>query len=647
MFYYQTFVNDSSFKGSEPLTYSSNKQLDLGSIVTIELKKKLVIGFLARQTRPPDFATKPIRKVFDLPPLPRTSLQLASWMLTYYPSSVGATTQQFLPKKLPDSPISSRRSEGVSKQPLALPDLTAEQERAIKGVDGAGTYLLHGETASGKTRVYMELAAKTLAQGRNAVILTPEIGLTPQLTLNFARAFGDASVLVTHSQLTEKARVEVWLKIIHETSPLIVIGPRSALFSPLTNVGLIVLDESHEPSYKQDQLPHYHAGKVAAQLASLHHAALVLGSATPSVCDYFLAKQKSRPILRMKDPATTAVHNTTNVLVVDIKNRSQFSRDRHISDRLLSAIDKALASRQQSLLFLNRRGTARAILCENCAWQAVCPRCNLPLTYHGDTYVLRCHTCGFKAPTVSSCPVCRNPNVLLRSIGTKAVVDKITSIYPDSRIQRFDNDNNRSERLEQHYDSVFSGEVDILVGTQVLAKGLDLPQLGLVGVIAADSSLTFPDYTSQERTYQLLRQVMGRVGRGHQRNSTIIVQTYAPENPALQAAVKGDWQTFYDSEIEQRQKFMFPPFCFLLKLSCRRASPKSCQQVAGALVQKLCSEKLRIIIDGPVPAFQEKIGTKLYQWQLVIKSKDRKELLKVISLLPSGWSYDIDPLNLL
>jgi primosomal protein N' (replication factor Y) len=258
---------------------------------------------------------------------------------------------------------------------------------------------------------------------------------------------------------------------------------------------------------------------------------------------------------------------------------------------------------------------------------------------------MRCHTCNYKATLPNSCPECKNPEVVLKSIGTKAVADDIASLFPEAKIMRFDTDNKKSERIEQHYEAVHSGNIDIIVGTQTLAKGLDLPSLGLVGVIIADTSLYFPDFSAQERTYQLLHQVIGRIGRGH-RESEAIIQTYMPDNAIIKQVTTNDWDEFYNNELMERERFLFPPFCYLLKLTCRRSTIRSVQLATAKLATKLMDDGLRVLVEGPSPSFHERVDNK-YCWQLVIKSKNRVELLKIISQLPSGWSYDIDPMNLL
>lgn len=645
MNYYEVIVNSSSYRGRELLTYQSEQKLATGKVVSVQLRSTSTLGIIVHEVVKPRFATKPIGSIIDLLALPPELIKLALWLSEYYPAGLGSIGQQFLPKNLTSTTIPQERTDvNVPHIFDKLPPLTEDQQNVVSKITASGTYMIHGETGTGKTRVYIELAQRTLSEGKSVVILTPEISLTPQLAKNFKAAFGD-QVIVTHSGLTDKERRTAWLRILTSTVPLLIIGPRSALFTPLQSIGLVVIDESHEPSYKQEQSPHYLTSKVAAKLAELHKAVLVLGSATPSISDYFVAQQKNKPILRMKNIAQTSTFKPPQIEIVDLKSRSDFSKSPYLSDTLLSAIDQSLRSGEQTLLFLNRRGTARIILCDQCGWQALCDHCNLPLTYHGDSYIMRCHTCGRTKPAASYCPACNNPKIVLKSIGTKAIVENISSIFPNARIQRFDTDNKKSERIEQHYTSIFSGNIDIIIGTQILAKGLDLPKLSVVGVVIADTSLNFPDYTADERTYQLLRQVIGRVGRGH-RDSSVILQTYDPSNFIVQAAASNSWDDFYSREIAIREKYLFPPFCFVLKLTCRRASSNAAQKKAEIFVDTIREMGIRVLIDGPSPSLHEKIGTK-YQWQLVIKAKQRAELLKVIDVLPTDWSYDLDPLNLL
>ncbi len=598
------------------------------------------------ETDKPPFATKAIAKVISGKPIPKALTDLAVWLQGYYPAALGTIGQLLLPRTLLAVSRDRQKTDKIKGTATAydLPPLTKSQAAILKRIPSQpATVLLHGETGTGKTRVYIELAKRQLKRGKSVLVLVPEISLTPQVAAEFQKSFPGA-VIILHSNLTDAQRRNIWFEIVNAQRPLVLVGPRSALFAPLANIGLIIADECHDTAYKQEQAPYYHAVRVAAKLASVHGATYVMGSATPPVADYYVADAKRAPILRMTELATKNPVSASAV-IVDLRDKSNFSRQAHLSNQLLDAVSHALSSNQQALVFLNRRGTARLILCENCGWQALCPRCDLPLTYHGDKHAMRCHTCGFSAEAVSACPECRSAEIVFKSIGTKSIVSELEKAFPKARIMRFDTDNKKAERLEAHYEAVHSGKVDILVGTQMLTKGLDLPKLSVVGVVMADTSLYFPDYTASERTYQLLRQVLGRIGRGHLAG-TAIIQTYDPDSVVIQAAVNKDWDSFYRSEIAERRQFRFPPFCHLLKLTCSRASPKSAQSAGNKLVGLLRNSGINAEIIGPLPSFHEKVQGK-YQWQIVLKSKGRHELVKAIRLLPAGWSYDIDPTHLL
>jgi primosomal protein N' (replication factor Y) len=669
MEFYEIYVASARYQKIEPLTYASEQPLEPGMVVIVPLGRSQVLGLTHAKVPKPSFACKPVVRTLQNIVLPEVLPRLFMWLQNYYPSGSGATAQLLLPsslltkkadtiEKLTDEDTkTATKSQKITSMHdgTALPSLTAEQTAALKIMDTSQKhhFLLHGETGSGKTRIYIERAKKALAAGTSALILTPEIGLTPQLAETFAATFGER-VIIMHSELTAKVRREYWLRIAHAHEPLIIIGPRSALFVPLKSIGLIVVDEFHEPAYKQEQAPRYQAIRVAAALAGLHKAEVIYGSATPPVAEYYLAEQTGMPIIRLQKQARGEIASGVKTEIINLADKSNFSRHGFLSDTLLQAIERSLINKEQVLIYLNRRGTARLVLCQNCGWQALCPRCDLPLTYHGDGHHLRCHTCGYQASAPLSCPVCASTDLQYRTMGTKALVETLQGFFPHARIQRFDTDLGTKDRLDKHYTNVRAGNVDILVGTQMLGKGLDLPKLGLVGVVAADTSLYMPDFTASERTYQLLHQVLGRVGRGHPLASgdgRVIIQSYVPDNAVLQAAVQKDWQTFYNVELIERQTFLFPPFCYLLKISASRKSSASAEKAIAALHHQLETTKLKVRLSDPAPSFYEHTHG-LYHWQLVLKSKDRNELLKALKALQtaplsSGWTYDLDPANLL
>jgi len=646
MYYYEVLVSSPRYHKRETLTYASGQKLAQGSLVALPLRNREELGIVVEATAKPSFKTKEISRVLTGQPLPEASLNLLNWIAEYYPAPWGYITSLFMPRSLLQTarvkplPLPDNVSLG------ALPPLTPEQQTTLNVIEktSSRSFLLHGDTGSGKTRVYIELARKQLENGKNVLILTPEIGLTPQLVREFEHAFKQ-QVLVLHSNLTISQRRAAWLQVLVAKHPLIVVGPRSALFAPFSNLGLVVVDESHETAYKQEQAPRYDARRVAGKLAELHTAQLILASATPPVSDYYIATARKLPLLRMTKLATSQKPAAPLIEVVMARDKERFTRHPQLSDDLLDALQLSLNKGEQSLVFLNRRGSARLVLCKVCGWQAICPNCGLPLTYHGDHHHLRCHTCGHTQPAVSRCPDCGNTDIVFRSLGTKSIVEALAHFFPKARIQRFDTDNLRNERIEEHFASVSSGKVDILVGTQLLAKGLDLPKLGFVGVVSADTSLSFPDYTAEERTYQMISQVIGRIGRGH-RAGRALIQTFHPGSPAIQAAIDKDWASFYENELAQRQQFGFPPFFYLLKLTAARKTSASAQKAAEALVYELREQHLPVFIVGPSPSFYEKSAGE-YRWQLIIKAKDRSQLIKVIDLLPANWTYDLDPTNLL
>ncbi len=646
-YYYQVLVGSQHYHGKVSLTYSYDELLVVGSIVTVPLKNVHVLGVVVSKEPAPIFKTKLISGALPLQPLPKSSLELLNWIRNYYPAPLGTITSQFLPTELAHHKNNRELKENNIISKLKLPNLTKEQLSILKKIQTSTdqrTFLLHGDTGTGKTRIYIELAASTLEKKKSVLILTPEIGLTPQLVHSFEQSLG-IKVVVLHSNLTPKEKRQSWLDVMESKDPVVVIGPRSALFAPFSNLGLIVVDEAHDGAYKQEQAPYYRALHVAGKLANIHGSLLVIGSATPDITDYYVAKAKGVTLLRMQELAVNIKAAKPQIIIVDRRSKDLFSKNPYFSNPLIKEIGSTLEHNEQVLIFLNRRGTARQVICSNCGWQSLCPNCDLLLTYHGDSHLMLCHTCGYKTPALGQCPICNSPDIIYKTIGTKSVVDSLSKLFPKARIDRFDADNKKADRFEQHYHRALNGEIDILVGTQLLVKGLDLPKLSLVGVINADSSMSFPDFTAEEHTYQLLTQIIGRIGRGHIAGKAII-QTYQPDSEIIDAAVKKDWSKFYNNQLQERHQFLFPPFCYLLKLTCTRKTQKSGQDAASDLIKKLQDLKLKIQIIGPSPSFYEK-SKKGYNWQIVIKSKVRNNLLEVIKVLPSGWSYNVDPTNLL
>ena len=641
--YYKVWVASQQFHGKDSLTYYSNEILAKGQIVSVPLQRKSVLGVIDCSTAKPKFVTKLILQCWPYI-IPSQSLRLMTWLFGYYPAPLGTTTELFTPPPL-GKKVLTHTDNTPTPEIAKLPNLTTEQASIVQqiAISRPGSILLHGDTGTGKTRIYLELTLRALRSKRSVMILTPEIGLTEQLRKTFESNFGTA-VIVTHSDMTPAQRRQIWLQIATSITPLIIIGPRSAVFAPVSNLGLIVMDEAHDGAYKQEQSPYYQTSRVAARLARLHDAHFIMGTATPLLADYYAFSQKSLPILRMSTSALPIKTKTTH-LIVDLREKQLFSRSPWLSTPLLKEIDLCLERSEQTLLFLNRRGSARLVLCDKCGWQAMCPHCDVALTYHQDQHLVRCHSCDFSDHTPSSCPICGASELIFRSIGTKALETEIKRLYPQARIARFDRDTEKSLRLSSQYSDLHDGTIDILIGTQSISKGFDLPKLSVVGIIQADGGLQIPDFTSNERTFQLISQVSGRVGRGHIAGK-MILQTFQPDSPLIADALSKDYAHFYAKELAERKAYHFPPYYFLLKVSFARASSKSAQSACQKIANSIKPKNNSYIVEGPTPRFIEKISGR-YAWNLIIKAQSRSTLLKIVTYLPANCTYDLDPSDLL
>lgn len=646
MHYYEVAPRKIIRAGTDFLTYQSAEPLNIGQIVTIPVGRQQLVGVVWRKATKPDFAIKDITSVIATTPIPQPLLTTLTWISQYYDTPVATVLQTALPRGVEKTRrIKDTATHIDSKIPLRT-DFTVDQARAIKTLDSSpsGTTLLHGVTGSGKTAVYIDQAAKAIAAQKSVIILVPEIALTSQLVEQFAQHFDD--VIVAHSRQTEAERHILWQTALDSTKPKIIIGPRSALFIPLASIGLIVVDEMHEPSFKQEQSPRYSALRVAGILGHEHVAKIILGSATPPIAEYYLASKTDQQIIAMTHPArpdTVKPH----IELVDLTKRQNFSRHRFISNTLFTQIETTLAASKQALIFHNRRGSAPTTLCENCGWQAGCPRCFVPLTLHADQHTLRCHICGFSDRVPTSCPVCHEPSIIHKGIGTKLIETELKKLFSKATIARFDGDSDAEDTVDKRYSELKNGDIDIIIGTQVIAKGLDLPNLRTVGVIQADAGLSLPDFASPERTFQLLAQVVGRVGRSHH-ETNVIVQSFQPTHPAVQLGIAQNYHDFYEHTLNLRKRANFPPFCFLLKLTCTYKTEKTAIKNAMQLVQTLRQKAPSSIeILGPTPAFYER-QRDTYRWQLTLKSRKRSDLIKALEFLPpTHWQFELDPTSLL
>ncbi|MDB5161648.1 MAG: hypothetical protein JWM52_156 [Candidatus Saccharibacteria bacterium] len=632
--------------GSATFTYSSETSLLVGQIVTIEVGKKELIGVIISKVSKPSYVTKLISSVIEPTALPEPLIGLALWLADYYTTPLATVLQTLLPRGLDKKRRLRAQTIQTSVRDRTKIVFNKDQVRALKDISEAsqGTIILQGVTGSGKTEIYKEIARRTIADGKSVIMLVPEISLTSQLISEFATDFPD--MIVTHSHMGEAQRHLAWKEALDTDTPRVAIGPRSALFLPLKQLGAIMIDESHEPSYKQEQSPRYSALRAASILGTLSGAPVILGSATPSIADRYLAEANGRPIVRLDTPARTNA-KTPNIELVDMTKRGGFKKHRFLSDLLIQSIEKNLVNEKQTLIFHNRRGSASTTLCENCGWTAMCPNCFVPLILHNDTYQLSCHICGFHEKVPTSCPVCQSADIIHKGIGTKLIESELRKLFPKARIARFDSDNKADETVHKLYEDLYKGNIDIAIGTQVVAKGLDLPKLRTVGVIQADSGLSLPDYAAAERAFQLLAQVIGRVGRD-EHASEVIVQSYQPTNPVIQFGLRQDYEGFYIYMLDERKKAYFPPFTYLLKLTTIYATERSAIQAAQRMAHLLRKEiHPDVHILGPTPSFYERVRDS-YRWQLVLKSPKREHLIKALELIPpTHWQSELDPASLL
>ena len=537
--------------------------------------------------------------------------------------------------------------------------LTDAQEQALaritKTLDDPGvlprSVLLHGVTGSGKTEVYLRAIAHAVGLGKQAIYLVPEIALTPQ-TVGLVNERFPGSTAVLHHRLTERERFDQWWDI-RDGLKDVVVGPRSALFAPTFNLGLIIVDEEHEPAYKQDEFaPHYHARDAALALARRCGAVVVMGSATPDVCTYHDARRGRHHLMSLPDRVPGpdgAPIPLAETQMVDMRrelregNRSVFSRP------LIRALDTTIAAGQQAVLFLNRRGSAAFMQCRECGCVVTCSRCSVAYAYHAETRRLLCHYCNHSRRLPRACPQCRGGRIREMGAGTEAVEDELQQRYPDARIERWDSDVVRDPlELERAMGRLANGEAQILVGTQMVARGLDLPNVTLSAVLLADLGLNLPDFRAGERAFALLCQVCGRSGRGTQPGRAII-QTYQPDHYAIAAAAAQDYEGFYQTEIEARQLQGNPPFNRLAQIMCADLSVRAVQQTLEGLAGRLSARAARygrsdVDVIGPTPCQPERVRGR-YRWRLLLRGRRLWQFLDG-EPIPRNCRVVIDPVRM-
>ena len=590
---------------------------------------------------------KPIKRSLDAEPLfGAQTLELASWVATMYFCSLGEAMGLILPSGRRESahPAVELEDFRIGDKPLPL---TGEQASALAGileVEG-GTSYLYGATGTGKTEVFLQAAERTIAADRSVIYLVPEIALTGQVIRSARKRFGETCA-VLHSRLTPSKRLAEWRRILAGQVAM-VIGARSAIFAPLANLGLIVIDEEHEGSYKSGSAPRYHARQVAMRRASTEKARLILGSATPSVEAWHAGQTGTmkRHVLTLRPGGGSF----PTVEIIDMR-----AEEGTLSKALVQALHTTKKEGRQSILFLNRRGFSHFFVCQTCGAELTCRNCSVSLTYHKESDRLVCHYCGYKAPPPKACPECKSLDVGWRGFGTERVEEELKERFPDWNIARLDADSvSRVGSLEAILESFRSGRIDLLVGTQMVAKGLNFPGVKTIGIVLADAGLNLPDFRASERVFSLIVQVAGRAGR-YDASGAVYLQTFRPESQVIRKAAALDVEGFYAQELAMRQAQGFPPFARLARIVLRSKERGPCAAAAGRLGQQL--ESLRIpgleILGPSECALSMVAGT--YRWQILLRAESLSPLRRALGALDCSLilsaarvELDIDPVHLL
>jgi primosomal protein N' (replication factor Y) len=644
------------------------KVIKIGQRIEVPFGQRVKIGYIVgwlNKTVIKD--VKPIGNILDQEPLlDKQMLQLTRKVADYYCASWGEVIEAATPanirkrrRKIKENGQLLLHSQnlrlGAQEEKFSL----SPQQRQVlnlikKSIEKRRheIFLLYGITASGKTEVYLQAIASVLAQGKSSIVLVPEISLTPQTVERFRSRFGK-KVALMHSRLLARQKTAYW-QMIRKGQAQIVIGPRSAIFAPVKDLGLIVIDEEHETAYKQqDTTPRYHAREVAIMRARLTQSTVILGSATPSLESFYNACKGRFKLLCL--PARVTKRNLPQVEIVDMRKEITLRRRRvNIFSRTLEAeMRQVMQNKEQAILFLNRRGFATFISCTKCGYVAKCKRCNVSLTHHYATKKLNCHYCNYQVEPPQICPQCNSNYLNYFGLGTEKVESEMHRLFPQAQIARLDTDVTVKRNAHVKILNDFkTGKIDILIGTQMVAKGLDFPRVSLVGVISADTALNLPDFRSGERTFNLLTQVAGRAGRG-QCEGKVVIQTYVPAHYAIVASTTHDYFQFYKREIKSRRALKLPPYIHLVILTLRGRSQKKVEEIADDLSANLKKKKASksIQILGPAPDVVSRVRGN-YRWNVMLKGSSGQRLVQLLRKTIDDFrrykgailSIDVDPL---
>lgn len=648
--YAEVLLNHSYSKIREILSYEipESFKIKAGALVRVPFRNGMKAGVVINiHNKKPNFETKYLEE-FLVPNifLYDWQLKLAEWISEYYFCSALEVYKAFLPAAL--WKLKPVKKTGKEKKPQAKKlyhELNATQKKIVDTIidEKIPASLIFGVTGSGKTEVYKNIIQSVHSAGKQSILLVPEISLTPQLVEYFVGNFPDACVI--HSKLSEGEKVEAWKKI-HNGECKLIIGSRSAIFSPLKNPGLIIVDEEHEWTYKQEQSPRYNTRDIAFKIAELTGAQLIFGSATPSV--EIMMKAKTGEIRLFEMQNRIANTEMPKVEIVDLREEMKKGNYSMFSDLLLQKIEEKLSKKEQILIFLNRRGSASSTVCRDCGLALSCDNCDSKLTYHASKFrhaTLICHHCGLVSKLPELCPNCKSARIKHFGVGTEKLESELKKLFPQAKIARADRDTMGAKtsftKLHQDLKEL---NVDILIGTQMIGKGFDVAGISLVGVILADSGLHIPDFRAMEKNFQLLSQVSGRAGR-RQKQGEVIIQTYSPDLPIFEAVKNHDYLSFYEQEIYARKGSGLPPFGKILKLIYVGKSQNESKQKCQSLLEKLSTIAGDDTEIFSAPAITPRINNK-YFWNILIKGNDPRALIKKIDRAElQGFRIDVDPVQ--
>ena len=539
---------------------------------------------------------------------------------------------EFIEKRIERNPLNNKEVENTKNLIL-----TNEQEEAFNKISKTinekkyEQFLLYGVTGSGKTEVYLQLINKVIKEGKSAIVLVPEISLTPQMLERFVSRFGKEQIAVLHSKLSIGERHDEWERI-KEGRAKIIIGARSAIFAPAQNLGIIIIDEEHDSSYKSEASPKYNAKEVAKKIAKKEKIPVIYGSATPDLRTFYNANNGKITLLRLTKRANNS--NLPKVEIVDLKQELANGNRSMLSFDLYQSIEQNLKDKLQTILFLNRRGYSTFIMCRNCGYTVNCKNCNISMTYHSYENKLKCHYCGYEEKVVKTCPECGSDKIRYFGTGTQKLEQEIHKQFPQAKTIRMDVDTVTKKNSHEEILNKFKNEdIDILIGTQMVVKGHHFPKVTLVGVIAADSSLNIDDYRATERTFQILTQVAGRAGRENLPGK-VIIQSYNPENFSIQNAQKQNYEEFYEIEIALREQLKYPPFCDIIIIGFNSTNEEEIQKVSKTayeiLIDSLDKEEFKIF--KPMPSPIDKIQNK-FRWRIIIKGNMTEQANDILNQL--------------